>query len=69
MSAYGITAERLNEIVDGMELDLAQTRYLDFAALERYCYLVASVVGMLSAGIFGYRDPGTLEYARSYNFV
>jgi phytoene synthase len=59
ISPYGLTAERLNEIVDGMEMDLAQTRYLDFAALERYCYLVASVVG-----IFGYREPGTLEYAR-----
>jgi phytoene synthase len=64
LSTYAITAERLNEIVDGMEMDLAQTRYLDFAALERYCYLVASVVGLLAAGIFGYRDPGTLEYAR-----
>jgi phytoene synthase len=64
LAAYAITAERLHEIVDGMEMDLAQTRYPDFAALERYCYLVASVVGLLAAGIFGYRDPGTLEYAR-----
>jgi phytoene synthase len=65
LAPHGITAERLNEIVDGMEMDLRQTRYLDFAALERYCYLVAGVVGMLAAGIFGYRDPRTLEYART----
>jgi phytoene synthase len=45
-------------------MDLTQTRYLDFAALERYCHRVAGVVGMLAAGIFGYRDARTLEYAR-----
>jgi phytoene synthase len=48
-----------------MEMDLTQTRYLDWAGLERYCYRVASVVGLLAAGIFGYRDARTLDYARS----
>jgi phytoene synthase len=62
---FAISAERLNEILDGMEMDLTQTRYLDWAGLERYCYLVAGVVGMLAAGIFGYRNPKTLEYARN----
>src|SRR3970040_964459 len=65
IAAYGITAARLNEIIDGMQMDLTQTRYLDFAALERYCYHVAGVVGMLAAGIFGYADPRTLDYARA----
>ena len=46
-----------------MEMDLTQTRYLDWPGLERYCYRVASVVGLLAAGIFGYRDPRTLDYA------
>ena len=64
LGAYGITAARLNEIIDGMEMDLTQSRYLDFAALERYCYHVAGVVGMLAAGIFGYRDARTLDYAQ-----
>jgi len=64
LAAYGIGAERLNEIIDGMEMDLTQTRYLDFAGLERYCYRVAGVVGMLSAGIFGYGDARTLDYAK-----
>ena len=61
---FSIAAERLNEIIDGMEMDLTQTRYLDWPGLERYCYLVAGVVGLLAAGIFGYRNPRTLEYAR-----
>ena len=65
LEPYGITAQRLNEIVDGMEMDLRQARYLDFKALERYCYLVAGAVGLLAAGIFGYRDARTLEYART----
>jgi len=47
-----------------MEMDLRQTRYLDFAGLEAYCYRVASVVGLLAAGIFGYRDARTLDYAK-----
>jgi 15-cis-phytoene synthase len=61
---YGISAERLNEIIDGMEMDLTQSRYLDWAGLERYCHRVAGVVGILAAGIFGYRDARTLQYAR-----
>src|SRR5690242_13632124 len=61
---YSLSAEHLGEIIDGMEMDLTQTRYLDWPALERYCYHVAGVVGLLAAGIFGYADRRTLEYAR-----
>lgn len=60
---YGITEPRLAAILDGMETDLRQNRYLDFAALQRYAHLVAGVVGEISATIFGYKDPRTLEYA------
>ena len=65
VQSFGITLERLNEIIDGMEMDLTQTRYLDWPNLERYCYRVASVVGLLAASIFGYRDARTLEYAKN----
>ncbi|MEK6246083.1 MAG: presqualene diphosphate synthase HpnD [Pseudomonadota bacterium] len=61
---FQITAEHLNEIVAGMEMDLTQTRYLDFAGLARYCYHAAGAVGLLAAGIFGYKNPRTLEYAK-----
>jgi phytoene synthase len=61
---YSLPQEHLNEIIDGMEMDLTQTRYLDWPALERYCYRVAGAVGLLAARIFGYRDARTLEYAR-----
>jgi phytoene synthase len=62
-ASYGISQARLNEIMDGLEMDLNQTRYLDFAGLKLYCHRVAGVVGELAAGIFGYRNAKTLEYA------
>lgn len=62
---YNIEQSRLNEIIDGMEMDLQQSRYLDFTGLQRYCYHVAGVVGILAAQIFGYRNPQTLKYAKT----
>jgi len=60
---FGLEEARLAEIIDGMEMDLRQNRYPTFDALKVYCHRVAGVVGLLSAAIFGYRDPRTLEYA------
>ncbi|HEX2650645.1 MAG TPA: presqualene diphosphate synthase HpnD [Burkholderiales bacterium] len=65
LEKFQIRQKQLEEIVDGMEMDLTQTRYLDFAGLEKYCYHVAGAVGLLAAGIFGYSNPRTLEYAKS----
>jgi 15-cis-phytoene synthase len=62
---YGIDAARMNEIIDGMEMDLAYHRYPDFDSLRLYCHRAAGVVGQLSASIFGYSDPSTLEYAEN----
>jgi phytoene synthase len=53
------------EIIDGMEMDLQYTRYNTFAELSLYCYRVASVVGLMAAEIFGYKDKATLEYAHN----
>jgi len=64
MQPFGITVKRLNEIIDGMQMDLQQVRYENFAALDTYCYHVAGVVGLLAAGIFGYQDRRTLNYAQ-----
>lgn len=52
------------EIIDGMEMDLKEVRIANFEELNLYCYRVAGVVGLLSASIFGYKDPQTLEYAK-----
>jgi 15-cis-phytoene synthase len=60
---FNLPREQLLEIIDGMQMDLQQTRYLDWKALHLYCYRVASVVGLLSAEIFGYQNRQTLKYA------
>ncbi|WP_334188984.1 presqualene diphosphate synthase HpnD [Noviherbaspirillum sp.] len=63
LTAYSLDSKHLLAIVDGMEMDLDQTRYLDFPGLKRYCWHVASVVGILSASIFGVTRTETLQYA------
>ncbi|HTY04333.1 MAG TPA: presqualene diphosphate synthase HpnD [Rhodocyclaceae bacterium] len=63
LARFNLPAEQLQEIIDGMEMDLHQTRYADFKALHLYCYRVAAVVGLLAAEIFGYTDRRTLRYA------
>lgn len=60
---FSLPQQRLQEIIDGMEMDLDHHCYPDFASLRLYCHRVAGVVGLLSAEIFGYKDPRTLEYA------
>jgi phytoene synthase len=62
---FGVDQGRLNEIIDGMEMDLTRHRYRTFDELRIYCHRVAGVVGQLSAGIFGYSSSRTLDYAES----
>jgi len=64
LADYGVTRERLLLVLEGMRMDLVQNRFLDFAALARYCHLVAGVVGEMAAGIFGITDERTYGYAR-----
>ena len=61
---YDLPREHFESVIDGMAMDLASQRYADFADLERYCHLVAGVVGLLSARIFGYQSPSTEGFAR-----
>ncbi|MDY0975731.1 presqualene diphosphate synthase HpnD [Massilia sp. CFBP9012] len=63
IATYKLEEKHLLAIVDGMEMDLDQSRYLDYPGLQRYCWHVAGVVGILSASIFGYTNPQTLAYA------
>ena len=65
LQSCSITRERLLAVVDGMEMDLDQTRYLDWPGL-RNCWHAAGVVGELSAGVFGYSDPRTWSTPRSW---
>jgi len=60
---FKLAREHLDEIITGMQMDLDQNRYADFAALSLYCHRVAGVVGLLSAEIFGRTEQSTLAYA------
>ena len=60
---FKIPLELLDELVAGVTMDLdhaptgAPDTYATLADLYRYCYLVASVVGLVCIRIFGYREP------------
>ena len=61
---YRIDYQLFEEILLGVEMDLEPFRFQDFEALHRYCYRVASAVGLVSIEIFGYRNPQCKEYAQ-----
>ena len=60
---YKIDRQLLEEILLGVEMDLEPVRFENFEALHRYCYRVASAVGLVSIEIFGYRNSQCKEYA------
>ncbi|MBE0510175.1 MAG: presqualene diphosphate synthase HpnD [Gammaproteobacteria bacterium] len=63
IASFDLSQEHFLEIIDGMEMDLHHQGFANFAQLSLYCYRVASVVGLMSATIFGYQDRQTLKYA------
>lgn len=63
MAKYWLTPAMLEEIIDGVEMDLEHVRYDTFEELRVYCYRVASAVGLVSIEIFGYRNPACRDYA------
>ena len=60
---FGITAEHLLAVIEGCQTDLDQTRFLDYPGLQRYCHLVAGVVGEVACNIFGRTQAATVGYA------
>ncbi len=62
---FALPVEELTEIIDGMQMDLDQTRYASFKELQLYCHRAAGVVGLLAAEIFGYSERHTLKYAHT----
>jgi len=60
---FNIPVDHFYDLIRGMEMDLSKTRYETFDELYRYCYLVASSVGLMCRQIFGYRNASTRDYA------
>ena len=60
---YDIPQRYFEEVILGVESDLTKNRYQDFEQLRRYCYQVASVVGLICLQIFGYKDARAKDRA------
>ncbi|MGD0351806.1 MAG: presqualene diphosphate synthase HpnD [Verrucomicrobiota bacterium] len=63
IAKYHLPFALFDELIKGCEMDLDVKRYENFEQLELYCYRVASVVGLLSIGIFGCQNPACRNYA------
>ena len=62
---FEIPRNLLEEIIAGVEMDLARKRYQTFDELRPYCYRVASALGLICIEIFGYRNPSAKTYAEN----
>jgi phytoene synthase len=62
---FDIPRGYFDALIDGVAMDLSCGRYPDFAELRRYCYHVASVVGLICLRIFGDAEERARSYAES----
>ncbi|HYF01821.1 MAG TPA: squalene/phytoene synthase family protein, partial [Patescibacteria group bacterium] len=69
INRFAIPKQYFLTVIDGCERDLLQNRYETFADLKEYCYSVASVVGLASIEIFGYKYEETKEYAINLGYA
>jgi len=65
LQRYPIAEELPLELMRGVLMDTYQKRYATWDELRVYCYRVASIVGLMSTEIFGYREAFTLKYAEA----
>ncbi len=69
VNRFSIPKQYLLTLIDGCERDLIQHRYQTFDELKEYCYSVASIVGLISIEIFGYKYDETKEYAVNLGYA
>src|SRR5271154_4548563 len=63
IAQYHLPFAHFDDLIRGVEMDLDIKRYQTYEELEQYCYRDASLVGLLSVEIFGYKDPACRDYA------
>ena len=63
INKFSIPDSYFYELIDGVEMDLTKSRFLTFEELKEYCYKVASIVGLISINIFGYKGAEANKYA------
>ena len=69
VAEFSFPKNELEELINGMEMDLHHVRYQTFEDLTYYCYRVAGVVGCLIARILGFENKQTLEYAEKFGLA
>src|SRR5262249_34585714 len=65
VAEHAVPPQYLHDVLDGVEMDLEPVRYATFPELRRYCYRVASAVGLACIHIWGFRDARAKDYAES----
>jgi phytoene synthase len=63
VAQFNVPRQAFEDVIDGVEMDLARCRWATFDDLYQYCLRVASAVGLACIEIFGYRNPGCRQYA------
>ncbi|MFN8058679.1 MAG: presqualene diphosphate synthase HpnD [Vicinamibacterales bacterium] len=63
VTMFHLPRRPFEDLIDGVEMDVGPRRYASFDELSRYCYHVASTVGLICLEIFGYSNPAAREYA------
>jgi phytoene synthase len=63
IARFGLPRRAFEDVIDGVAMDLAITRYQTFDDLFQYCRRVASAVGLICIRIFGCRNEGASDYA------
>lgn len=61
--SFGVPLEYLHDIIDGVEMDLDAVGFETYADLRRYCYRVASAVGLACIHIWGVSTARAMEHA------
>jgi len=62
---FNIPSEPFFELIRGMEMDLTVKEYETFDELKKYCYRVASTVGLMCIEIFGYKHKSAVTFAEN----
>jgi len=58
-----VRADHLQLVIEGCQTDLEQTRFLDYPGLQKYCHLVAGIVGEVASNIMGRTQAQTVTFA------
>jgi phytoene synthase len=61
----GIPIQPPLELISGVQSDIQSESYPDFSSLRKFCYQVASVVGVMMTHVIGYRDEAAFRHAES----